>query len=132
MSPEPKITTEQTPGKDPVTILHLHGGLDLKSEALLFDDANTAYKQGARRLVIDLAEVDRITSAGMRALTKVYNLFTPEAERGKGAYVRMCGGKEHVTDVLDMTGFLKRIPHHKTEPDALEAFHAPMPPVQEP
>jgi len=124
MSPEAIITTEQAQGRSPVTILHIQGGLDLKSEGSFFQKANGAYEQGARLLVVDLAEVDRITSAGMRALTAVYKLFTPEAEQEKVVHIRMCGGQAHIMHVLDITGFLKRIPHHDNVQAAVAAFNA--------
>jgi len=72
-----KITTEQVQGKTAMTILHLAGWLDQKSEERFYQAARDAYEQGARWLILDMAEVDTLTSAGMRAITKVYKLFTP-------------------------------------------------------
>ena len=114
MSPETTVTSELVQGKAPVTVLHLHGGLDLKSEEVLFTAANKAHEVGARLIVVDLTGVDRITSAGMRTLTKIYKLLTPDSEPDKTVRLRLCGGQQHIVDVLEMTGFLKRIPHHES------------------
>jgi anti-anti-sigma factor len=122
MSPTATVISEIVEAKVPVSVLHLHGGLDLKSEEVLWEAAKKAHEVGARLLVIDLAGVDRITSAGMRTLTKIFKLFTPEAEDGKKVNVRMCGGLEQITSVLEMTGFLKRIPHHDSLQAARDAF----------
>ena len=122
MSPQSTVTSEIVQGRAPTTILHLKGGLDLKSEGVLWDAARKAHEVGARLLIIDLAGVDRVTSAGMRTLTKIFKLFTPEGENASAVNVRMCGGPDHVTDVLEMTGFLKRIPHHRSQQAAMDAF----------
>jgi anti-anti-sigma factor len=122
MSNELKITPEQAQGKVPVTILHLSGWLDRKSEDLLFQSASDQYNLGARWLLLDLSAVDTITSAGMRALTKIYKLFTPEAEQEQVLHLRMSGAQSHISHVLNITGFLKRIPHHETTQEAVDSF----------
>src|SRR3990170_165185 len=80
-----EITTEQAQGKVPVTVFHLQGWLDAQSEEQLLAAAREAHDAGARFLLLDLAEVDTLTSAGMRAMQKVYKLFTPPGEQFKVA-----------------------------------------------
>ena len=78
-----KIIKEQVQGKVHVTVLHLRGWLDAQSEELLLKTATDSYEEGSRFILIDLAEVDMLTSAGMRAMQKVYKLFTPVEEWSK-------------------------------------------------
>lgn len=117
-----KITKEQLQGNVPVTVLHLSGWLDAQSEESLLAAARDAYDEGARFLLVDLAEVDTLTSAGMRALQKIYKLFTPEGEQLTVARVKLCNAPPQVYHVLGITGFLKSIPNYETMQAAADSF----------
>jgi anti-anti-sigma factor len=116
-----KITKEELQGKAPVTVLHLRGWLDAQSEELLLAQARDAYDAGARFLLIDLAELDTLTSAGMRAMQKVYKLFTPQ-EHFKVARVKLCNAPPQVYHVLGVTGFLQSIPNYESLQAAVDSF----------
>ena len=117
-----KITKEQAQGKVPVTVFHLRGWLDAQSEEQLLGAAQDAYNDGARFLLIDLAEVDTLTSAGMRAMQKVYKVYTPAGEHFKVSRVKLCNAPPQVYHVLGITGFLQNIPNYETQQAAVEAF----------
>jgi anti-anti-sigma factor len=117
-----KITSEQSKGKLPVMVLHLRGWLDAQSEEQLLATAREAYDGGARNLLLDLAELDTLTSAGMRAIQKVYKLFTPESEQIKTARVKMCNAPPQIYHVLGITGFLQNIPNYENTQAALDSF----------
>ena len=117
-----KITKEEIVGNVPVTVLHLRGWLDAQSEEMLLAAAREAHDAGARFLLIDLAEVDTLTSAGMRAMQKVYRLFTAEEEQFKIARVKLCNAPPQVYHVLGITGFLQNIPNYETMQSALSSF----------
>ncbi len=117
-----KITKEEMLGSVPVTVLHLRGWLDAQSEELLLAVARDAHTAGARFLLIDLAEVDTLTSAGMRAIQKVYKLFTAEEDHFKVARVKLCNAPPQVYHVLGVTGFLQNIPNYETLQSALDSF----------
>jgi len=117
-----KITKEQLKGNVPVTVLHLHGWLDAQSEELFLATARDAYDAGARFLLIDLAEVGTLTSAGMRAIQKVYKLFAAEDEHFKVARVKLCNAPPQVYYVLGVTGFLQNIPNYESMQAAVDSF----------
>ncbi len=117
-----KITKEEMLGSVPVTVLHLRGWLDAQSEELLLAVARDAHTAGARFLLIDLAEVDTLTSAGMRAIQKVYKLFTAEEDHFKVARVKLCNAPPQVYHVLGVTGFLQNIPNYETLQTAVDSF----------
>jgi anti-anti-sigma factor len=125
MANELKITTEQVPGMETVTVIHLNGWLDKKSEERFYESAQRAYEQGTRQLILDMSGVDTLTSAGMRALTQVYKLYTPQAEqyKDKNTHVTIYGAPEHITHVLGITGFLKYIPNYENMQAALDSFN---------
>ena len=117
-----KITIEELSEKIPVTVFHLRGWLDAQSEEQFLGIARDAYSKGARNLLLDLAEVDTLTSAGMRAIQKVYKIFTPEAEQFKVARVKMCNAPPQIYHVLGITGFLQNIPNYESTKAALDSF----------
>ena len=123
MATELKITTEQVQGKNAMTVLHLIGWLDKAHEEQFYKAAQNAYEQGARLLILDMTEVDTLTSAGMRALTSVYKLFTPEAEQYTASRVKLYGAPEHISHVLNITGFLKYIPNYENMQAALDSLN---------
>ena len=98
------------------------GWLDAKSEGTLLEHARVAYDAGARHLLIDMADVDTLTSAGMRALQKVYQIYTPKEEHFKVAHLKLCNAAPQIYNVLGITGFLQNIPMYKSLDDALETF----------
>ena len=118
-----KITQEQVQGKVPVTVFHLQGWLDAQSEERLLTAAREAYSAGSRYLLLDLAGVDTLTSAGMRAMQKVYKLFTPSDEQFKVAHVKLCNAPPQVYHVLGITGFLQNIPNFESQQAALDSFN---------
>ena len=117
-----KITPEQRETKVPVAVFHIGGWLDAQSEAQFLEAARTAYDGGARYLLIDMHDLDTLTSAGMRAIQKVYQMFTPQEEHFKVAHLKLCNAPPQIYNVLGITGFLQNIPMYESLDDALESF----------
>jgi len=117
-----KITKEQVQGSVTVTVLHLRGWLDAQSEELLLNSARESYDKGSRFILLDLAEVDTLTSAGMRALQKVYKLYTPAEQHFKVAHVKLCNAPPQVYHILGITGFLQNIPNYESMQAAIDSF----------
>jgi anti-anti-sigma factor len=122
MEPDLIITTEQAQGIKNVTILHLQGWLDSKNEERFLQAGRVAYEAGARFLVIDLEEIEALTSAGMRAIQKVYKIFTPADENFKVAHIKICNAPPQIHNILGITGFLQNIPSYATTQAALASF----------
>lgn len=117
-----KITQEQVQGIVPVTVFRLRGWLDAQGEESLLAAARDSYDAGSRFLLIDLSEVDTLTSAGMRAIQKVYKLYTPADEHFKVSRVKLCNAPPQVYHVLGVTGFLQNIPNYENEQAAIDSF----------
>ncbi len=90
MNSDLRISSEEAQVDVPVTVFRLRGWLDAQSEEQLLESTRTAYDNGVRYLLIDMSELDTLTSAGMRALQKVYQMFTPKDERFKMAHLKLC------------------------------------------
>ena len=117
-----KITSEQVQARGPVTILHIRGWLDSQSEEQLLGAARTAYEEGARFLLIDMEELDTLTSAGIRAIQKVYQMFTPKGDHLKVSHLKLCNAPPQIYNVLGITGFLHNVPMYESVDTAVEAF----------
>lgn len=81
MSADFSITTEEMMGKTPITVFHIRGDIDSNSYLQLQGAAEEAHRAGMRNLLLDLTEVNFISSAGLRAIHVVYNMLRdPVAE----------------------------------------------------
>ena len=67
MNSDLRISTEEVQADVPVTVFRLRGWLDAQSEEQLLEAARTTYDAGARYLLIDMSDLDTLSSAGMRA-----------------------------------------------------------------
>jgi anti-anti-sigma factor len=122
MNGDLKITTEEMQATVPVTVFHLRGWLDSQSEKQLLDAVRAAHDQGARYALIDMAELDTLTSAGMRALQSAYQIFTPKEDHFKVAHMKLCNAPPQIYNVLGITGFLQNIPTYESLEAALQSF----------
>jgi anti-anti-sigma factor len=124
MNADLKITSEQIQrqGKDPVTVFHLRGWMDAQSEDQLLTAAREAHAAGTHHLVLDMAEIDMLTSTGMRTIQKVYKLFTPPDQNDKTAHMKLCNASPQVYHVLGVTGFLQTMPMYESLQAALDSY----------
>jgi anti-anti-sigma factor len=122
MNSDLRISSEQMQADVPVTVLQLRGWLDAQSEGQLLEAARTSYDGGARYLLIDMSELDTLTSAGMRALQKCFQIFTPKEDQFKVAHLKLCNAPPQIYNVLGITGFLQNIPMYESMQAALQSF----------
>jgi anti-anti-sigma factor len=122
MNSDLRISSEQMQADVPVTVLQLRGWLDAQSEGQLLEAARNSYDGGARYLLIDMSELDTLTSAGMRALQKCFQIFTPKEDQFKVAHLKLCNAPPQIYNVLGITGFLQNIPMYESMETALQSF----------
>ena len=120
-----------TSSKDGVMIFHLGGNLDAASEEILCQQAQKAYDDGAKFLLLDLHHLEFISSAGLRALHKIFKLCTPDGELQamrakqepyKSPYFKLAGATSKVYSVINIAGFLQNIPIYPSTEEALASF----------
>ena len=131
---ELNITASQIQGEVPVTILHLSGHLHGNTEPELLDRARQAQEDGAKHLLLDLAGLEVLTSAGLRAIHNIFNLFTPQTDRAvikqhgeepyKSPYFKLVCPNPDVYYVLNIAGFLQNILIYNNVEDATSSFAA--------
>ena len=72
---------------------------------------------GARKLIVDCARLDRISSYGLGTLTLLHGRLAD-----KGGAVKLASVAEVVGKVIDMTGLATMLPSYPTVADARRAF----------
>lgn len=108
MSPDPQI-----PGS--VAVVSPQGRLD-SATSPAFEAAILEHLQaGSRRLVIDLHGVTYISSAGLRVI-----LLAGKKLRATEGQLALCGLREEVRGVFEMSGFLDLFAVTETVEQALE------------
>jgi anti-anti-sigma factor len=119
-----KLSSEQIQGegREPVTVLFVGGWLDAQSEDRLVSAAQAAYAQGARHIVINLEDVDTLTSAGIRALQKIYLMFNPTEHTVHSSCMKLCCAPPQVYHVLALTGFLQSAPMYEDLQAAVTSY----------
>ena len=122
MNSDLKITIEQAQASVPVTVFHIRGWLDGQSEEDFLGAARTVYEEGTRFLLVDMNELDTLTSAGIRAIQKVYQMYTPKEEHMKVSHLKLCNAPPQIYNVLGITGFLHNVPMYESLSAALDAF----------
>lgn len=129
---ELNITATQVARDLPVTILHLSGHLHGNTESELLDQVHQALADGSNYLLLDLSDVDVLTSAGLRAIHNIFNLFTPKDDMDlirqhgnepyKSPYFKLVCPNPDVYYVLNIAGFLQNLLIYNNLDEAISSF----------
>jgi anti-anti-sigma regulatory factor len=113
------INTSQIQGDVSVTVIHLKGHLHGPTEGELLDHARQVNEDGGKHLLLDLSELEVLSSAGLRAIQNIFKLFTPQSdvelmhqhgdEPYKSPYLKLVCPNPQIYYVLSITGFLQNI-----------------------
>ena len=125
-----EITVLQEQGRVPVTVFRVEGRINLGNADELTKMAGEAYKYGMRNLLIDLAQVDSLTSAGLRSILSILKLLgtgsgDPGSEAkpiGKSPHLKILNPSASVLMVLKTAGFDRYIETYDNLQEALASF----------
>src|ERR1043165_288945 len=114
-----KISTEQA--RVPVAILHVEGDIDSSTYEDFLSQAQKLINEGARYMIIDLAQVPYVSSAGLRAIYTIFkdlravhpeeNLSDDQIEKAakmgtyKSPHLKLLNLSDGVHGVFQMGGF---------------------------
>lgn len=128
-----EITTWHEKGTVPVTVLQLRG--DLNSTDPLEGRSQELFDEGTRNLILDLTEVNYISSAGLRAIHAIYMMLRsvdPEDEasavrgitRGsyKSPHLKLVNPSKNGMKALATAGYDIFLDIFHNVPDAVDAF----------
>ena len=134
-----EITVTQETGKVPVSVIHLKGDLDASSYLELVNTAQKLYNAGVNHLVLDLADLAFISSAGLASLhivTKIFSGEKADSDDGWGTYreisrerdsgfrkhVKLLNPSPEVDKVLDTVGFKQFFEVYTELDEAVQSF----------
>ncbi|HZD58073.1 MAG TPA: STAS domain-containing protein [Anaerolineales bacterium] len=80
-----QISVEQVQGEEPVTIMALRGDLDHSSFEAVIDRAKDLYQAGTRKLLLDMSDLNFMSSSGIVALHSILLLFRGEMPPDPGS-----------------------------------------------
>ena len=131
-----EITVTQEQGRVPVTVLHVQGDVNASTADQFLAEAQGAYDDGARDMLIDLSGVSLLSSAGLRTLHSIFNMLrsdSPEesdeaVRKGltdgtfKSPHLKLLNPDKNVTQVLSMAGFDMFLEIHNNLKKAVASF----------
>ena len=101
-----------------VVILDLKGKLTIGSgDELLKDKINSLIQQGHKRLLLNLAAVPYVDSAGLGAIVSSYTTVSRE-----GGSLKLLGLTSRIEDLLAITKLLTVFDTYESESDAVASF----------
>jgi anti-anti-sigma regulatory factor len=128
------IVISHAQGRVPVTIFHLSG--PFISDTQLVPRAQSAYEEGVRDILLDLSNVDYISSQGLRALHTIYTLLRSDAPAESdeavkvgirsgtftSPHLKLLNPSPKVVEVLHMTGYDMFLGIYRDRNAAIAAF----------
>lgn len=121
MGIEFKIKKVEAPSRKDVAVFQISGWLDAQNEAPLVEAVRGAKAAGAAYVVLDLHELDTITSAGIRAIQASNQILAAAGETGRAARVKLCNATPRIYEVLSMMGLLQAVPTYESVDIAIAA-----------
>jgi anti-sigma B factor antagonist len=101
-----------------VIILDLSGKMTLgEGDELLKDKVNSLVSQGHKQLVLNLAAVPYIDSAGLGEIVRTYTTVSRQ-----GGSLKLLGLTKRIADLLSITKLLTVFETYDTEADAVRSF----------
>lgn len=129
---ELNITTSQIQGDIDVTVFHLKGHLHGATEQHLLDQARQAHEDGTSHLLLDLTDLNVLSSAGLRAIQSIFKLFTPqsdmeliqkrEGEPYKSPYLKIVCPDPQIYYIFNIAGFLQNLLVFNNFEDATNSY----------
>lgn len=111
-----EITERKAAG---ILTLSLSGKLDATNAKAFEEKILGQIESGERRIVIDLAQLDYVSSAGLR----VFFIATQRVSSANGKIV-LCSLKDLVREVFDIAGLSSMFSIHGSPDDAVRALQA--------
>jgi anti-sigma B factor antagonist len=103
-----------------VIVLDLKGKVTLgQGDELLKDKVNSLVNQGHRKIVLNLADVPYVDSAGLGEIVRTYTTVSRQ-----GGSMKLLNLTKRITDLLAITKLLTVFETFEVESDAVRSFSA--------
>src|SRR5438876_12255677 len=103
-----------------VVVLDLKGKITLgEGDELLKDKVNSLVNQGQKKIILNLAEVPYLDSAGLGEVVRAYTTVSRQ-----GGSLKLLGLTKRITDLLAITKLLTVFETFEADNDAVKSFSA--------
>ena len=103
-----------------VLVLDVNGRITLgEGDEILKDKVNSLLNQGKKKIVLNLAEVPYVDSAGLGAIVRTYTTVSRQ-----GGNLKLLNLTKRITDLLSITKLLTVFETYESEDDAVRSFSA--------
>lgn len=103
-----------------VVVLDLKGKITLgQGDELLKDKVNSLVNQGHRKIILNLADVPYVDSAGLGEIVRTYTTVSRQ-----GGSLKLLNLTKRITDLLAITKLLTVFETFEVESDAVRSFSA--------
>ncbi|MBM4425048.1 MAG: STAS domain-containing protein [Chloroflexi bacterium] len=113
------IEVTERKGKVPVTVIHVKGNVDASTYEAFQAAGENAFNSGSRYVLLDLAEVVYISSAGFRAISQIFKLLRGQLSPAmasrmsqglrdgsfKAPNLKLLGPNNRMLEALKLAGF---------------------------
>jgi anti-anti-sigma factor len=131
---EIKVTTENA--RVPLSILHVSGKIDSATHQTFQVKAEELIDNGARYILVDLAETEFVSSAGLRALHNIFNKLRAlhqdvnddelrkkmSAGEYKSPFVKVVNSSANIREIFEVSGFDTYIEAYDDPSKAIASF----------
>jgi anti-anti-sigma regulatory factor len=131
-----ELTVSHTQARVPITIFQVTGLINLGSTAILEQNAQQEYQDGMRYLLLDLAEVESLTSAGLRTILLIQKMLASSppsedlsaetasqaASKEPSPYLKLLNPQADIRRVLSISGFDRYFEIFSDQQNALNSF----------
>ena len=101
-----------------VLVLDVNGRITLgEGDEILKDKVNSLLNQGKKKIVLNLAEVPYVDSAGLGAIVRTYTTVSRQ-----GGNLKLLNLTKRITDLLAITKLLTVFETFESESDAVQSF----------
>jgi anti-anti-sigma factor len=133
-----EIMVSQEQGRVPVTVFHIKGDIDANTYEQLESRAERAITAGTKDMLLDLTDVAYVSSAGVRAMNRIFNMLHTDITAGgraalskglrdgtfKSPHLKVLNPSPAVSEVLSATGMDMFLDIRRDAKEALAAFGA--------
>jgi anti-sigma B factor antagonist len=103
-----------------VLVLDVNGRITLgEGDEILKDKVNSLLNQGKKKIVLNLADVPYVDSAGLGAIVRTYTTVSRQ-----GGSLKLLNLTKRITDLLSITKLLTVFETYDSEDDAVQSFSA--------
>ncbi len=108
-----------------ITVFHVKDNVNMGNYRELIQEAQQTYQAGARNLIIDLADVRMISSAGIGGIVTIAKLFNPETSADPllaNRHLRVCNCTPMMFTTFEIAGLVEMLGVRKDLQEAISSF----------